>query len=590
MKRTTDSRYIAPASNTANQTSSHQTGTASHTASVADVNARAAIDPRNFQSLAPSVYQAPCTPAGGPALMAGAPFMTTRPAIDPSFFVPIGSAINQTSSSPDRGTNISASTRAKATSRSANKKSTHQHGDGDSPADRPSAPKERVRRAPTKFGPISHLELETSLFNKLGIASQQQDRTLNIKLGEPEDCFNGLPMDIAKKILALITTPTDLGAWAASSRQNYLTVHEVHRFRRVTGISRDIYGISDRKSFRTTSSLRSMADHLAKDGTYDKLLLTPLSHESRLASGFTLKCWTENHANGQSASSSEEESLNYLVKMFSELSANAGMDQAMDSLINTIGFVNQHGLTTAQMKSFLDSLSTRLRLDKRQIQRLYFADLGTRNELRGCYHGTFDIASVKSLPSGEIALLCARNGISEQNFLQLVQDLPVESRWELLRESLRMLENPGLVDRLLWVAQRIFTVCAVIFLALDRTALMFNDERMESVLASVADAVRPKKIKGSYYIAFDRKKVFSGNEQRGFEFGFDRGLVGHSIHPESFVGETDDYIINNWGSKVGYTLGRLRHWLDSRQSTDRAQECFQTLYKAFDCETRLNQQ
>ncbi len=593
MKRTADQHYNASVSNAANQISSRQASAAIDAASMSDVNARAAIDPRHCLPFAPSVNQARGTPALGATVTAGMPVMITRPAIDPRYFLPVGSTINQTSNSQASGTNIFEIRARKNIPSSADKESINQHTAGVSTPAKPAKRKKNNKHTKNLFGPISHTELETLLFKNLASSSQQQDRTLTIKLRKPTELANGLPMDIAKQILPLISSPADLGAWAATSRQNYLAVHEMHPFRRASGVMRDISAISDRSSFRTTSSLRSLIEHLAKGGTYDKLLLTPLSDESRLASGFALMGWVLDYADNRSRNISFNEALDNLVTTFSEFSAKAGKDAAMDSLISTIKFINLGLREIKAMKSNLDDFAGKLELNKKEIQRLYLADLETRRDYSRCYHETFDVASLKSLSIGEIALLGARNGINDRNLHRIAWDLPVDSRWKLLRESLLILKDyreAGGGDEVTWLANRVATVCAGIFAALDPVVPIGHNQTIEFALTFVGNALTPDTIAKVHRTRLSFEGEFSQPDQRRLKLGFEQGRVGNTIQPDFFVGAANDFNNLDWSYKLGYTLGRLLNWLDSHPSTAGNRERFQTLCKALNCEAGLNQQ
>jgi hypothetical protein len=153
----------------------------------------------------------------------------------------------------------------------------------------------QIKPKPAKRQKLTPAEMEALVFSSLASDSEQRDSSINVKVGDPDRMTAPLPPELTTHIAWHVRSSRDQANMALTSRQNYRSIDIAHPLRRFSGIARDLHRTSMKREYATAQQMKCFLHQVARDGIYDRTLLTPLSMEVRVAALMTALSWLEEY-------------------------------------------------------------------------------------------------------------------------------------------------------------------------------------------------------------------------------------------------------------------------------------------------------
>lgn len=210
----------------------------------------------------------------------------------------------------------------------------------------------QVKSKTPKRQKLTPAGMEALLFSSLASEAEQRDSKISTKLQHPAPRQAMLPPELTTRIAWHVRSPRDQGNLALTCRQNYQSIDTAHPLRRFPGLARDLHRTSMKRELATAHQIRRYLQQLASGGSYDCVLLTPLSLEARIAALMAALSWANQYTlkkDKVKASSEALDQLGVATKLLKEIDAkknNVNDDELLTTLQGIIYAV--HGLVLTQ--------------------------------------------------------------------------------------------------------------------------------------------------------------------------------------------------------------------------------------------------
>jgi hypothetical protein len=146
-----------------------------------------------------------------------------------------------------------------------------------------------------KVKPLTPEEMEARLFLTLASKSEIENKGIPIKIGTPDPTNSVLPFEVMNKIFSFIPSFKAQSNFALTNRSNYLHFDIDQPLRRFPGLVGDLKRTRHGSQLARLELIKQFDDQIKSNGSYDNVLLTPLSPLSRLSIAIEMLVWVQNH-------------------------------------------------------------------------------------------------------------------------------------------------------------------------------------------------------------------------------------------------------------------------------------------------------
>ena len=189
-----------------------------------------------------------------------------------------------------------------------------------------------------KVKPLTPEEMEARLFLTLASKSEIENKEIHIKIGTPDPAISVLPFDVMNKIASFIPAGKAQLNFALTNRSNYLYFDIEHPLRRFPGLVDDLMRTRHFVQLARLELMKQFDDQIKNGGSYDKVLLTPLSPLSRLSIAIAMLVWVQNHTLTKDKPDCIKLAQERLLTEFTSLKNNPAInpDEMYDTLMKAI--------------------------------------------------------------------------------------------------------------------------------------------------------------------------------------------------------------------------------------------------------------
>ncbi len=151
----------------------------------------------------------------------------------------------------------------------------------------------KMKQKGGKVKPLTPEEMEARLFFTLASTSEIENKEIHIKLGTPDPATSVLPFDVMNRITSFISSNKTQLNFALTNRFNYLNFDIKHPLRRFPGLVDDLMRTRHFLQLARLELMQQFDDQIKNGGSYDNVLLTPLSPLSRLSIAIAMLVWVQ---------------------------------------------------------------------------------------------------------------------------------------------------------------------------------------------------------------------------------------------------------------------------------------------------------
>ena len=151
----------------------------------------------------------------------------------------------------------------------------------------------KMKQKGGKVKPLTTEEMEARLFFTLASKSEIENKEIHIKLGTPDPATSVLPFDVMNRITSFISSNKTQLNFALTNRFNYLNFDIKHPLRRFPGLVDDLMRTRHFLQLARLELMQQFDDQIKNGGSYDNVLLTPLSPLSRLSIAIAMLVWVQ---------------------------------------------------------------------------------------------------------------------------------------------------------------------------------------------------------------------------------------------------------------------------------------------------------
>jgi hypothetical protein len=426
-----------------------------------------------------------------------------------------------------------------------------------------------------KVKPLTPEEMEARLFLTLASKSEIKNKEIHIKIGTPDPTNSELPLDVMNRITSFIPSYKAQLNFALTNRFNYLNFDIKHPLRRFPGLVDDLMRTRHFVQLARLELMQQFDNQIKNGGSYDNVLLTPLSPLTRLSIAIAMLVWVQDHTLTKDKPDCIKLAENRLLTEFTSLKNNPAIkpDELHDMLMMAIRAVlnapesktKPHRSLDFGMKigsKIIRALKSKLPDDTTE-RVIFFEVLKANPDYETSIDYLKNEASRWPLEHLAVAMMFKATPL----LLDRLTELTPSERPAAVTKIIQALLTTHHVESYSHYAENIIRICAMCFTTLSHELTSENS----SLIISVLDLLRN---------CANRLPPKNEEQARNFKEGFDLGDLPNTNQINDLM--TDYYLLKSCiNTFKGYVFRRMMDWIKVMPDLELAAQITSALSRSF---------